>query len=209
MMTFYSLETPKSRTSNPAVSDYFKAEPRNMGDALKCKFCKRYTSMLEWLPPFNVEMEFLGRELGDIAFGVVDLLVSEKFVDLFKQDGLTGLTIRGQANVVKVKPKRVDEHLPRYYVAAINYSKTELDLKKSQVVYETEKHCSICLMGGDLLKLKGIYIKESTWSGEDLLVPRGFYHLKIASQRFKEWCEQRDIKNANLIKGEDFLQDFS
>ncbi|MBK7140495.1 MAG: hypothetical protein IPH75_00270 [bacterium] len=166
--------------------------------------------MLEWLPPFNVEMEFLGRELGDIAFGVVDLLVSEKFVDLFKQDGLTGLTFRGQANVVKVKPKRVAEHLPRYYVAAINYSKTELDLKKSEVVYEAEQHCSRCLMGGDLLlKLKGIYIKETTWSGEDLFVPRGFYHLHIASQRFKEWCVQRDIKNANLIKGEDFLQDFS
>ena len=48
---------------------------------------------LTWLPPYEGELELLGKDFGDVVIGPCGgLLITERFAEDFKAEGLTGLS---------------------------------------------------------------------------------------------------------------------
>ena len=72
--------------------DVEKVEPVNRTDAPRCPHCGDIIGLLTWLPPYRVKLELHGEELGDFIKGTGnERLISERFVEAFRAEGLTGL----------------------------------------------------------------------------------------------------------------------
>src|SRR5688572_17521336 len=76
----------------PHHAYFYTAKPASTGDAPRCGKCGEVIGMLTWLPPYRVEIEIRGRAgPGDFIQGVAhEHLVSERFADAFRREGLTG-----------------------------------------------------------------------------------------------------------------------
>ncbi|MCM2271372.1 MAG: hypothetical protein NDJ18_02280 [candidate division Zixibacteria bacterium] len=205
---FYVLESPISEFANPAVTDFLMEDGFRTGDAPRCPVCGGVVGMLTWLPPFRVEIECFGKLHGDIAFGTAEMLVTERFIDLFKKEGLTGLDVLGRAHVSKIVPKAMGRNMPKYYVTRVVRSRTSVDHEASGIEYEEPWTCGDCKVGL-WIRLRQLVIKQETWQGEDLFVARDLPGICVASQRFSDWCIKYEIKNANLIEASNFTRDYS
>lgn len=63
----------------------------NTGDAIYCPECKRPLTMLEWLPPFEVNLS--NGKVGDVIFGTYShFIVSDKFKRIYENDNFQGIT---------------------------------------------------------------------------------------------------------------------
>jgi hypothetical protein len=72
----------------------FNPVDARLGDAPRCPRCGAGRGARTWLPPFHAELELHGKDWGDFATGPGgDLLVSERFVDGYRADGLVGLSL--------------------------------------------------------------------------------------------------------------------
>src|SRR5690242_13337619 len=104
-------------------ADVDTVEPVNLGDAPRCPRCGDIVGLLTWLPPYRVELELHGEELGDFISGAgYDLLISGRFAESFRAEGLTGLEGFHPVEVLRVR--RVGKRalkpitVPRYYVVS-------------------------------------------------------------------------------------------
>ena len=196
-MSFYVLENPQTGETD-AVSDFLPTDDFVTGEAPKCEACGGWIGMRTWAPPYRVEMRFWGKYHGDIAFGT-DLLVSERFKDLFLQSGLTGLYGFFPAEVVKVIPRRMLKGLPRYYVVFVQRATAAIDAEASGVDREEGVVCETCREGGLLKSIKRVVLEEGTWQGEDVFIARGLPGDIITSKRFKQFCSINSFKNVLLM----------
>src|SRR5687767_2713767 len=79
-------------------------DPANLGEAPLCPRCGRAHGMLTWRPPFRAELELHGEGFGDFATGPgYEALISERFADTFRAEGLTGLLGFHPVEVVRVR----------------------------------------------------------------------------------------------------------
>jgi len=207
-MSFYVLENPET-VETDAVTDCLTADGFITGEAPMCETCGRAIGPLRWEPPFEVEMRFWGKYHGDIAFPTGDdLLVSERFKNLFLQTGLTGLHGFFPAEVVKVVPKRMLKRLPRYYVARVQRANAAINAEASGIDREEGVVCETCREGGLLKSTKRVVIEEGTWQGEDVFIARGLQGTIITSERFKQFCSIGAFKNVPLIDALEYSFDF-
>ncbi len=207
-MSFYVLENPQTGETD-AVTDFLPADGFITGEAPMCEACGRTIGMLTWEPPFEVEMRFWGKHHGDIAFHMAkEILVSQRFKDLFLQTGLTGLHGFFPAEVIKVTPKRMAKGLPRYYVARVQRASAAIDAEASGVEREEGVICETCREGGLLKSIKRVVLEEGTWQGEDLFIARGLPGDIITSKRFKEFCSVNGFKNVLLMDALQYSFDF-
>src|SRR5689334_19007496 len=73
-------------------TEFDKADDANRGPGADCPQCGEPIGMREWLPPYRGNLELYGEELGDFAECVgFDLVISKRFADAFRVEGLTGL----------------------------------------------------------------------------------------------------------------------
>jgi hypothetical protein len=207
-MNFYILENPETGETD-AVTDFLPTDDFTTGEAPTCKACGRAVGMLAWEPPYKVEMRFWKKHHGDISFGTGDdLLVSERFRDLFLQRGLTGLYGFFPAEVVKVMPKRMLKGIPRYYVACIQRANAAIDAKASGFDREEGVVCGTCKGGGFLKSIKRVVLEEGTWQGEDVFIARGLPGTIITSRRFKQFCSVNAFKNILLMDALQYSFDY-
>src|SRR4030067_3256169 len=70
-------------------------KPDNVGDSEKCPVCGSPVSALMWLPPHNIKLSSAKPEKwGDFVWGAgFPLLVSSRFIEIYEQEGLTGIDI--------------------------------------------------------------------------------------------------------------------
>ena len=165
--------------------------------------------MRPWLPPYRVDLDTWGREYGDLAFPTAsDILGRLRFKQLWERQGLIGLSGFELVEVMKVKRHRkLNGDPPPYFKAAVVLSQAVVDNVASGVELEEPPTCSVCQLGSGIKRWKAIIIKPETWSGEDIFRPRwagGFY----VTNRFKEFCEANDAKNAVFIPAEEYGRDF-
>src|SRR4051794_20153926 len=87
---FYELDRHPSGNWETCFS---YEEGYNQGDAERCPACGAFISALKWLPPYRVELDLYGKRFGDLAFGFGgdDLLVSQKFRQVYYEYSLAGL----------------------------------------------------------------------------------------------------------------------
>ena len=91
----------------PYDTKFSKVEPVNRGDPPQCPQWREHMGMLTWLPPYRVELELYGQGFGDFVEGPgYDALISERMVESFRAEGLTGLLGFHPVEVVRVRRKR-------------------------------------------------------------------------------------------------------
>jgi hypothetical protein len=186
-------------------------EPDNVGDAPRCSRCGDVMGMLTWLPPYRVELELHGEELGDfIDAPGYEWLISERVAEAFRAEGLTGLEGFHPVEVLRVKclRKRPRKPLtvPRYYVVWPCFSRAAVDLVLNRVRTVEPLTCMECRVAG-INAINGFVLEPGTWGGEDIFRPRGIQGKIVVSERFKEFVERHGFTNVVLTPTEQYVWD--
>jgi hypothetical protein len=133
--------------------DLEKVEPVNRADAPRCPRCGDIIGLLTWLPPFRVELELHGVEFGDyIRSTGYELLISERFAEAFRAEGLTGLEGFHPVEVVRVRRRRKKAleplTVPRYYVVWPCFGRGAVDVVLNRVRVSSPPTCIECRSTG-------------------------------------------------------------
>lgn len=191
--------------------DVDTVEPVNLGDAPRCPECGTFIGMLTWLPPYRVELELHGEELGDfIMHSPYEPLISERFAEAFRSEGLTGLEGFHPVEVLRVKCMRKRPRrpltVPRYYVVSTCAGRAAVDLVLNRVRTLRTPTCPECRTGG-INAINGFVLEPDTWSGEDIFRPRGMPGELVVTERFKDFVERHGFTNVVLTPTEQYVWD--
>jgi hypothetical protein len=192
-------------------ADVDPIEPENIGEAPRCPECGDVIGLLPWLPPYRAELELHGQELGDLikAPGYA-LLISERFAEAFRAEGLTGLEGFHPVEVPRVrrmgKGSRKPLSVPRYQVVSPCYGRGAVDLVLNRVRISAPPTCPECRYG-DIDAIHGFVLEPGTWAGEDIFRPRGIQGRIIVSERFKDFAERHQLTNMVLTPTERYVWD--
>jgi hypothetical protein len=149
-----------------------------------------------------------GEELGDfIQAGGDDLLVSERFAQTFREEGLTGLEGFHPVEVLRVRRKRRGPRpfeLPRYFVATVCFGRAAVDLTRSRIRYGKPPTCEDCRSSG-LEAIHGFTLEAGTWRGEDIFQPRGLLGVWTVSERFERLVAKHGFTNMRLTPTEQYV----
>jgi hypothetical protein len=183
-------------------------EPANLGRAARCMRCGGVIGMKPWLPPYRAELVLHGEELGDfIKAGGDDLLVSERFAQAFRDEGLTGLEGFHPVEVVRVRRKRrgsIPSNVPRYLVATVCFGRAAVNLSRSRIRYGQVSTCEECRAGG-LDAIHGFTLEEGTWRGEDIFNPRGLLGVWTVSERFERFVARHGFTNLRMTPTREYV----
>ncbi len=192
-------------------ADIEKAEPVNRADAPRCSRCGDFIGMLIWLPPYRVELELYGQELGDFIDGTgYEILISERFAEAFRAEGLTGLEGFHPVEVLKVRRmgKRALKPItvPRYQVVWPCYGRGAVDKVLNRVRTSEPPTCPECRSSG-IDAIHGFVLEPGTWGGEDIFRPRGMQGDIVVSEHFKDFVERHGLTNMVLTPTEQYVWD--
>jgi hypothetical protein len=203
---FYALTR---QISSGADTTYLAETGFKVGDAQRCPLCGSFISMLAWLSPYRAELHLSGKEFGDLTdIHAGDVLVSQKFREVYYECGLTGLTGFDPVEVIKVKSRRkLRSRPPMYFRVNAMRGQMALDMDASGFEWVKPPTCSYCRTG-IIKRWKRLVLEPGTWTGEDAFVPRGLASQTMVSQRFKDACERHGIKNAIFTPAEEAGHDF-
>ena len=187
-----------------------KEEPANRGDGPLCPGCGDVLGMLVWQPPYRAELELHGEQLGDyIEMPGYECLVSERFAEAFRTEGLTGLLGFHPVEIVRVRRMRKKSKaivVPRYFVVTAIFSRTAIDVARSRIRRRQPITCPECLYTG-MKSIHGFFIDTSTGQGEDVFRPRGLTGDVVVSERFADFVRRHQLTNMKLIPTEEFIWD--
>ncbi|WP_233261845.1 hypothetical protein [Vitiosangium sp. GDMCC 1.1324] len=191
--------------------DVDPVEPVSLGDAPCCPQCGGFVGMLPWLPPYRVELELHGEELGDfISAPGYEWLISERVAEAFRAEGLTGLEGFHPVEVLRVKCMRKRPRkpltVPRYHVVWPCFSRAAVDLVLNRVRTVEPLTCLECRVAG-INAINGFVLEPGTWGGEDIFRPRGMPGTIVVSERFKDFVEKHGFTNVVLTPTEQYVWD--
>jgi hypothetical protein len=207
-MKFHVFQTRMLAENASAFTEAFQGAGSVCGEAPLCPTCGDGVGALSWLPPFRVELAAVGTEFGDVAIaGGNNLLVSERFREIYFRNKLRGLSGFEPVEIVRVKRKKktVGEP-PQYLRVAVPYTRTAIDLDASECEWDEPPTCSDCLYGA-IRSWRRTIVDESTWTGEDIFIARGSADF-IVTQRFKDVCDANHVSNAVFVPAEESGHDF-
>ncbi|OJT27389.1 hypothetical protein BO221_05295 [Archangium sp. Cb G35] len=194
----------------PHDTKFDPAEPDNTGDGPYCPQCGDPIGMRTWLPPYRVKLELYGQSLGDFVDGPGhDILVSERFAEAFRQDGLTGLLGFHPVEVLRVRRMRKGPKpgaVPRYFAVTACYSRAAVDEAHSRIRRVEPVTCLECRSTG-VDSIHGYTLEPGTWSGEDVFRPRGLPGSIVVSERFAGFVARHGLTNMKLIPTEEYVWD--
>ena len=198
----------KGATFSRYDADAETTEPVNLGEGADCPRCGYPIGMRTWLPPYRVELVLYGEQPGDfIELAGDDLLVSERFVQAFREEGLTGLEGFHPVEVVRVRRKRRGStlaHIPRYLTVKACFGRAAVDVARSRLDYGKPPTCEECRSAG-LNAIHGFTLEEGTWRGEDIFHPRGLLGVLTVSERFERFVEKHGFTNMRLTPSEQYV----
>lgn len=203
MKAIYLLNR-RGKINNEATTEFLQADPFNVGEAPYCPACGNPVGMLSWEQPLRVEIETWGSKFGDLAFGPgPDLLVSERFKDLWLKSGLSGLSGFEEVEIVKVvrRGKRFKDPPPHYFRVVPQRSHAAFDHVASGEQWEgvPPTPCEVCREGGISKGWERIVLEGEP--AENIFFPRGMGSV-LVDEHFKRFCEQHAITNCPLIPAE-------
>jgi hypothetical protein len=203
-MEFYVIEN-KRFISRYAYAE--EVEPIKYGDPDYCNVCGKPLNIKKWLPPYKVVLE--KPVFGDFIYGSFsEMLVSERFMNEYKMSGLKGIISFHPVEIVKVKNKKNTHPTPpQYFKIQIIRSETAIDEKASGFKREfsgEDIYCKFCQNGGIIKSFKGIFIKESSWTGEDVFYAKGLSGTIFATQYFADFLMKYGFSNIELIKSKQY-----
>ncbi len=181
----------------------------DMGDARTCPVCGIFVSALTWLPPYQAELELIGREYADIIFHAGNgLLLSQQAADLYRKHGLTGFTTLHPVEVTKLTSRRRRRpEPPAYFYAPLFDGPARIDPIASEMEWTDPPTCNHCL-SGMITRWKRVALESDSWTGQDIFHPIGLRGTVVVSERFQEMCLRHELLNADLIPAEEYAYDF-
>jgi hypothetical protein len=222
-MQFYILTNPEpdSPQDRRARIDVISADGSVFGDAPRCRACGRALGGKVWLPPYRIELETSGMYYGDLAFKGNDIVVSDRFVRVYQENRLTGLSEFVPVEIVKAVHRlgRPREERPEYFKARVSMSQTTVDQEASEMEWApdgtdlgtientawspSEVECAVCLnRKGIFVRYKRMIIRPESWTGEDIFLARGGPTRHVISSTFKETCREHGMNGAVFIPAE-------
>ncbi|WP_240360097.1 hypothetical protein [Pyxidicoccus caerfyrddinensis] len=141
--------------------------------------------------------------------GVSGLLATERFVEDFKAEGLTGLSGFHPVEIKRVRrrgrgPKPGPP--PKYLYVTLAYGHAALDMERSRILRKKPPTCTWCRYAGPDA-IDGLVLEEGTWNGEDVFRPRGMWGVVLFSERFKRFAERHAMSHMALIPIEKYVWD--
>ena len=201
MAAFYVLQNTDD--IEKATTHYHPID-RQSGPSVQCEKCGEDVGPLMWLPPHRAELELFGERFADIAFsGASDLLVSERFKDLFEVSQLRGFRGFEPVEIVKVKFRKQKQKVvpPKYFHVSVPRDSARVDDRLSGLEREEQSICSDCGSSG-AVKYVRISLLEGSWSGVDVFYARGLPGTILVSERFEQWYRLNSITGGMLIPAE-------
>jgi hypothetical protein len=188
----------------------FGTDNPNVGPALSCPQCGGGIGLLTWEPPYQGELELYGSDFGDLVEGAGgDLLVTERFAEDFKAEGLKGLSGFHPVEVTRVRRKRRGPKPgppPRYLFVMPAYGTAAVDMERSRLKRTRPRACTWCREAG-IDAIDGLALEEGTWHGEDVFRPRGLWGRVIVSERFMRFAERHAMSHFAFVPIEKFVSD--
>lgn len=209
---FYVLKNPTSDAdmAGRAVTDFEKVDPR-LGEAPLCPRCNAAVSQMPWLPPHRATLEPWTNQYGDMAFGGLQWLITVDVAKSFQDEGLVGLQGFDPVEICGVIRRggaRPPTRHPEYLCVSAVRSQATINLDAT-FDYDDDHPpiCDVCRTS-DFRRIKGIYIENRTWDGEDIFIARGLPGTYLASERFKSWFERLGVNNGILIPAQDYRKEY-
>lgn len=174
----------------------------NTGDPKICKECGNPISMLEWLPPYEINVS--KKALGDFIFGTyVGFIVSKKFKDQFEQANLKGL-----GSFKKVDLYYRNQLLPEEYYYP-EFALLTAFIDTSRVKFEEKNLCNTCQKGSSILsRIDGITFANPAEINEDVFFTSAIgQSTVIVSQDFKDFIEKNGFTNVKFIEASKYKWD--
>jgi len=191
-------------------TEFDTAEPVNLDPAPRCPRCGGAIGMRTWLPPYRGELTLHGEAAGDfVKFPGYEVLVSERFAEAFRAEGLTGMRGFHPVELSRVRGGRKGRKpvsVPRYFLVFPYFGRASVDMARSRIRHEQPVTCPECRdMAPD--SIYGFTLEPGTWQGEDVFRPRGLQGCIVVSERFARLVERHGLTNMRLIPIEEYIWD--
>ena len=205
-MQFYVMDLEIGSTDDTSLE---RMEPIHRGtvdDCQKCPTCGEPKGSLPWLPPYRVAVRAHGKQLGDVAFDSMHIVVSEKFRQARTEAQLKGIDTFHHLERIRVRPARLGRKTPTYFYVRAQRFGTRVDLDRSLIEYDRPFSCMTCLEAG-MESVRGFAIDESSWTGEDIFIAWGMPGSIIVTDRVRQLRDDHDLKNVTLTPTEKYFCD--
>ncbi len=205
---FFVLETHPHGSRYDVEIESVK--PVNVGEGASCPTCGDPVGMLPWLPPCRANLILHGEEFGDLHDTPGhDFLVSERFAQAFRAEGLTGLEGFHPLELVRVRGRRhgvKPATLPTYLVVRARYGAARVDVARSGIQYAEPPTCETCRYA--LKKsFHGFCLAPGTWQGQDVFRPLGLTGSVTVSVRFRHFVDGHNFTNLRMSPTEKYTWD--
>ena len=206
MKEFYDVETISFDDSKFSYCDI----PDDTQTADSCPVCPKCGMAIGrryWLAPRKVILS--KPKFGDFICGL-RFLVSARFKSAYGQTELKGIKAFVPVEVEKVRHMKKTSPLPpQYYALELVYSFARIDMDKSLIKWgmpEPKRICSLCNPYGAIKEeVKGIYIDDTDWEGEDIFHFHETGGAVYASQKFVDFCLEQGFTNFNYVNTKDYV----
>ena len=198
---FYTFVNPMFDDSKYAYGE--SMEDCRIGKAKYCKGCGRPISMLEWLPPYEINIS--KKELGDFIWGGhVGFIISQNFKEKYETMGLDGLV---DFQKVSLFYKGVDQS-KRYYYPKIPLINAFVDLNNIHFE-ERDETCDVCQKGGNIISaISGVNFLEPNKIDKDIFFTTSLGQADIfISEKFKNFLYENNFSNAEIINSSNYVWD--
>jgi len=191
-------------------TEFSEVEPMNLGPAPRCPQCDGAVGARTWQPPYRIEVELYGKDYGELVVGSGDdLLVTKRFAEDFKAEGLRGLIGLHPVEVVSVLRKRPGPKPgppPRYLAVTTEYGQPALDMERSRIKGSSPMTCTWCREVG-VDAIDGLVLEPGTWHGEDVFRPRGLSGTNIVTERFMRFAERHALSHMAFVPIDKYVYD--
>jgi hypothetical protein len=187
----------------------FDETSSNVGPGLTCPQCGGGIGMLDSLPPFQGELKLYGKDFGDLIESIGGLLITERFAEGFKAEGMTGLSGFHPVEVTRVRRGRRGPKPgppPSYLYVTPTYGPAALDPQRSRLRINRPRACTWCRTS-NVDAIDGLAIEEGSWGGEDIFRPRGLWGVIIVSERFMHLAERYGTSHMTFVPIDKYVWD--
>lgn len=197
-------ETPKYAEAEAAEGTY------DFDVFEKCPKCSRRVSGGYWKKPHIVDIS--KRKLPDFMYiygGTGTFLVSERVLNTFRQNQLTGILLAEEIDEIRFRGKALNsQSIPRYYSLKLARSFVSIDHEKSEILYgdyHEEQVCPLCNPKGATKDFfRSLHMNMDCYEGYDIFTIYELGEATFVSQRFVDFCEQNGFTNLRATSIENY-----
>ncbi len=175
---------------------------RVYGDSEKCPVCGRHASMLAWAEPRK--MRLTGKRYPDrlADYLAKPLVVSERFVEVYRREGLTGVSEFAPIEVVNPTA-----NTPNYFLGHVSFNRSvQFDLSRTVIEGQPQGwSCPLCSPWETTKdKIHKLALSAENWDGQDIMRLYAFHGVAFVSQRFYDCVRRYELTNFVMIPVEEY-----